>query len=181
LPVVTRLFVQVSRLVTTRRRNLRFSSIDDVLPDVEHLLAGHKTLGQWSLAQIFNHLEMSIRLPMQGVPEKFSWPMRRLFGPVALRLSFWLEWIPSGVRVQEIYLPHSGLDLAKKTECLRATIARFKEHAGAFDEHPLLGRLSAEQWERFHCLHCAHHLSFVVPKLESSDAYCREKANAATV
>jgi hypothetical protein len=36
--------------------------------------------------------------------------------------------------------------------------------SGRFDEHPLLGRLSPSQWERFHCLHCAHHLSFAVPK-----------------
>ena len=145
------------------RRKLSFASLDDVMPDVERLLLGHTTVGRWSLGQILHHLELGIRLPMEVVPVKFSWPVRRLFGPVALRLSFWMRWIPEGVRVPELYLPPPDRDATQEAVSLRAAINRFESHVGQFDEHPLLGRLSRAQWERFHCLHCAHHLSFATP------------------
>lgn len=150
------------------RRQLRFTSLSQVMPDVERLLAGHATVGRWSLAQILNHLELGIRLSMDGVPQKYSWPVRRLFGPVAWRLASWLDWIPEGVRVPKIYLPRPGLDAGSEAAALRATIERLEGYAGGFDEHPLLGRLSGADWNRFHCLHCAHHLSFAVPKVTTT-------------
>jgi hypothetical protein len=146
------------------RRKLKFASLGEVMPDVERLLAGHTTSGRWSLGQILNHLELAVRLPMEAVPVKLSWPVRRLFGPVARRLSFWLGWIPAGVRLPDAYLPPAGLDAFHEAERLREAIERFGAFAQPLDEHPLLGRLSRQQWERFHCIHCAHHLSFATPR-----------------
>lgn len=150
------------------RRTLTFESLDEVGPDVVRLLAGHFTVGRWSLAQICNHLELAIRLPMEGVPVKWSWFYRRTVGPLARRVAFWLRWIPEAVRVPGVYLPPpSALDAAREADALAATIDRFRSFAGPFDEHPLLGRLSGDQWRRFHCLHCAHHLSFAIPADEA--------------
>ncbi len=149
--------------MTAARRALTFASLDEIMPDVERLLAGHVTVGRWSLGQICNHLELAIRLSMDGAPERAPWLVRRAFGPVALRLSFWLGRMPQGVKVPEIYLPRPGLDASREADALRAAIKRFGSFTGRFDEHPMLGRLSPGQWERFHCLHCAHHLSFAVP------------------
>src|SRR5688500_5529633 len=145
------------------RRKLQFATLDEVMPDVERLLGGHVTVGQWTLGQILNHLATSIGMSMDGTPEKFSWPVRRMFGPVARQLSFALGWMPAQVRVQETYLPRAGLTADSEAETLRAAIARFEQFTGEFDEHPLLGRFSPDQWRRFHCLHCAHHLSFALP------------------
>jgi hypothetical protein len=88
--------------MTATRRTLRFTSLDQVVPDVERLLAGHVTVGRWSLGQICNHLELTVRLSMDGWPERAPWLVRRVFGPVALRLSFWYDWIPEGVKVPEV-------------------------------------------------------------------------------
>jgi len=33
------------------RRDLSFTSLDEVMPDVKRLLAGHVTVGQWSLGR----------------------------------------------------------------------------------------------------------------------------------
>ncbi len=145
------------------RRKLVFTSLGEVMPEVERVLAGHTTVGRWSLAQILNHLALTIRLPLDGVPAKFPWPVPRLFGPVARRLSFWLGWIPTGVRVPAVYLPLADLNADREAEALRLAIARFSASAGSLDEHPLLGPMSRAEWERFHCLHCAHHLRFAVP------------------
>ena len=42
-------------------------------------------------------------------------------------------------------------------------IERFRSSPGPFDAHPLVGRMTPRQWEQFHCVHCAHHLSFALP------------------
>jgi hypothetical protein len=44
------------------RRELTFASLDDVMPDVERLLAGHVTVGRWTLGQILNHLATATHL-----------------------------------------------------------------------------------------------------------------------
>lgn len=35
---------------------------------------------------------------------------------------------------------------------------------GPFVNHPVLGALTKDEWTQFHCMHCAHHLSFAVPQ-----------------
>jgi Protein of unknown function (DUF1569) len=47
--------------MTLGRRTLRYYSFDDIMPDVERLLVGHKTVGNWSLAQICRHLATVMR------------------------------------------------------------------------------------------------------------------------
>ena len=37
------------------RRILDFASMDEIMPDVERLLEGHSTAGQWTPAQILHH------------------------------------------------------------------------------------------------------------------------------
>ena len=44
------------------RRVLDFARLDDVMPDVERLLAGHRTVGNWTLGQTLNHLKTAILL-----------------------------------------------------------------------------------------------------------------------
>src|SRR4051812_49990531 len=47
--------------MTSGRRMLRYEGFDEVMPDVERLLEGHRTVGNWSLAQICHHLEAVLR------------------------------------------------------------------------------------------------------------------------
>ena len=47
--------------MTSGRRTLRFNSLDEVMPDVERLLEGHSTVGNWSLAQICRHVSTVMR------------------------------------------------------------------------------------------------------------------------
>ena len=50
------------------RRTLNFGSLEEVIPDVERLLAGHTTVGRWSLGQILHHLATAIRVSRRGRP-----------------------------------------------------------------------------------------------------------------
>jgi hypothetical protein len=47
---------------------------------------------------------------------------------------------------------------------LVATVDRFKRHQGPFHASPLFGVLDRETLEKLQLIHCAHHLSFLVPE-----------------
>ena len=148
-----------------RRRRLAFSRLVEVMPDVERLLAGHATVGQWTLGQICNHLATGIRITTDAFPAKAPWVVRRTAGVVLGRLLLWRGWIPPGLPVPASILnPGPALDAGCEAESLRLEIERFLSFSAPFDEHPLFGPMTPAQWERFHCIHAAHHLSFVLPR-----------------
>jgi hypothetical protein len=143
------------------RRDLTFASLDDVMPEVERLLAGHTTVGRWTLGQICNHLASALRLTLEAPPSPAE-PTREQ--RVARRLYFRSGRFPDGMEAPvRVLQPQPGLDAATETEALREAIARFASTTGPFPAHPVLGPLTREEWIRFHSLHCAHHLGFVRP------------------
>jgi hypothetical protein len=54
----------------SHRRKLDFARLDDIVPDVERLLAGHRTVGNWSLAQMCRHLSDEFRYSIDGFPTR---------------------------------------------------------------------------------------------------------------
>ncbi len=71
--------------------------------------------------------------------------------------------IPRGYTVDPKLTPPPGVELAPAVQALEAAIDRYRSHTGRLHPHPLFGRLSRKGWDRLHCFHCAHHLSFVQP------------------
>ena len=140
------------------RRDLTFASLDDVMPEVERLLAGHTTVGRWTLGQICNHLAAALRLTLEAPPSPAE-PTREQ--RVARRLFFRSGRFPDGMEVPvRVLQPQPGLDAAKEAEALREVIGRFASTSGPLPAHPVLGPLTNVEWTQFHCLHCAHHLGF---------------------
>jgi hypothetical protein len=142
------------------RRMLDFRSLEEVVPEMERLLAGHTTVGQWTLGQILGHLAMSIRLTTRVRPKSPSGAS----SPAIRRNFFRGGRFPEGMEA-----PHPRLVPGPETDCqsaadaLRNAIAQWDSAPGPFPDHPLLGSLSRDEWTRFHCMHCAHHLCFVIP------------------
>lgn len=145
------------------RRTLNFAGLDEVMPEVDRLLQGHRTLGNWSLGQIGNHLMGSFQSSVEGYPGSAPWLVRKLIGPVVKRRLFSTGRIAEGATLPAEYAPKPGLDARAEAEALRAAIRLFAAHSGPMAPHPLFGRMTAEEWQRFHCIHAAHHLGFVVP------------------
>lgn len=148
------------------RRPLDFATLDDVMSDVDRLLAGHQTVGTWSLGQICYHLATAIRLSAEGRPlkSKAYWLIRKTIGPLLKRQFFKGRRMPEGIRVPTPLLtPKPALDDRAEAESLRATIRLFAPESGPPVEHPLMGKFSPEEWRAFHAIHCAHHLSFAIP------------------
>jgi hypothetical protein len=147
----------------SRRRVLSFERVDEIMPDVERLLAGHETVGRWSLGQICNHLAMTFRGSVEGFPTLYPWAVRRLLGPILFRQLDRMGHMREGFKIPGDLTPKPGLDAVAEAEALRTAIRVYQEHTGPFAENPVLGRMDRRQWDRLQCIHSAHHLSFAVP------------------
>jgi hypothetical protein len=145
------------------RRPLAFSSLNEVMPEVDRLLQGHRTGGNWSLGQICNHLSDSLIYSVDGFGVKAPWLIRKTLGPIFKRQLFKTGTMREGIKLPENFLPKPGLDARAEAEALRAALQKYSAHAGPVADHPMFDRLSRDEWTRLHCIHCAHHLSFLHP------------------
>ena len=148
---------------TTGRRPLQFATLAEVMPDVDRLLQGHRTVGRWSLAQICNHLAQTLIYSIEGFPDRAPWLLRRTFGAFAKRHVLATGVIREGGKLPERYLPRPGLDDRAEAEALRGALHLYSAHPGPLADHPLFGPLDRAEWTRIHCVHSAHHLSFAHP------------------
>jgi hypothetical protein len=146
------------------RRQLAFTRLDQVMPDVDRLLAGHQTTGNWSLGQICNHLSGALRGSIEGIDARAPWLLRTFVGPIAKRQLLRTGKMLEGVKLPENALPKPNLDERAEAEALRAAIGYYLAHTGPMAAHPFFGPLTRAEWDRLHEIHCAHHLSFVLPQ-----------------
>lgn len=150
-------------MADNKRRELEFKTLDEVIADVDRLLAnGYEKTGNWSLGQICQHCAIFVRRSMDGF-EGFPTPpfLIRLLGP-------WITWwvlrskkMPTGIQVPEPLLPQDKVDEAEEVRSFREVLARFRDHAGPLCPSPFAGALSREKWTALHLVHAAHHLSFL--------------------
>lgn len=154
------------------RRLLTFASLDEVMPDVDRLLPGHTTVGNWSLGQICSHLAQGIHRTIDGFPAstRLPWVIRATVGQLLLRRILrtgrFVDWMRAPADCQ----PAPGADAQVAAEALRAALRRFAAHSGPLADHPMKGQVSRAVWERFHCIHCAHHLRYALPAVPKAKA-----------
>jgi hypothetical protein len=148
--------------MTQGRRTLRFNSLDEVMADVDLLLRGNSTVGNWTLAQICRHLATVMRrvvdLPASTPSDPSQWVSEK--EKRAVLESGRLE---EGIPTPAILLPDKELNERAEAEGLRAAIAHYKASSGPVIPHRIFGPLSKSEWDRLQCVHCAHHLSFAIP------------------
>ncbi|MBX3394602.1 MAG: DUF1569 domain-containing protein [Phycisphaerae bacterium] len=118
----------------------------------------------WSLAQIADHLAMTIewqldRLPVGKLPDRLP-PMwlRRIFRVIFLGLGR----LPRGVPAVSSIVPQSDVDLEASLDRLRSAIASMFVSDGPYRTHPFFGNMTKSGWVRFHEVHAAHHLKRIV-------------------
>jgi hypothetical protein len=145
------------------RRPLSFDTLDRVMPDVDRLLAGHRTVGQWTLGQICNHLASGLIGSVEGFAGQAPWLLRMTLGRVVRRQVLGSGRMAAGLKLPERFQPRPGLDARAEAEALRAALHLYSASLEAPVPHPFFGSMTRDEWTRFHCIHCAHHLSFVLP------------------
>jgi hypothetical protein len=151
-------------MTTAGRRSLRYSTLDEIMPDVEHLLEGHSTVGNWSLAQICQHLATVIRrvvdMPASTPVDSSLW-----VGDEKKRQVFESGMLPEGIQGPPQVLPTENRGERDEADALRDAIAHYKASpTGPVIPHRFFGPLGKDEWEKLTLIHCAHHLSFANPK-----------------
>ena len=153
------------------RRSLEFRDLDDALRDVENLRArGYDRAGDWNLAQVCGHLADWIRFPLDGYPRPplflrpFLWLARHLIGPRELRKVLTKRAMPTAAPTFNQTIPLPAGDESAAVARLRDSVARFKAHTGPLHPSPLFGPLDRDTATKLQLIHCAHHLSFLVPR-----------------
>jgi hypothetical protein len=61
-------------------------------------------------------------------------------------------------------VPPPGGDPREAIAKLRASVERLKGHAGPIVASPVFGPMTKDEAVRMQLVHCAHHLSFLIPK-----------------
>lgn len=119
-----------------------------------------RALGEWNLAQIFQHCTQSVRFSLTGFPEhKPDW-FQHSVGPLAFSLfsargamSHDLsEAIPGAPVLDRNSPPASAL------QTLMQTLQDFDAHSGTLAPHFAFGALSKQDYARAHVLHIRNHL-----------------------
>lgn len=157
--------------MTQQRRELNFDSLDDVVRDAEHLLAvGYDKVGNWDLAQCCGHLSEWFRYQMDGFPKAplllrpVFWLFRNTIGPALGRKAFKAGTMRPGLPTVPQSVMPGGEDAAKAVATLGNTIDRWKAYTGRLHPSPLFGSMTKDEWMKGQLIHCAHHLSFLIPK-----------------
>lgn len=132
------------------------------MPEVRRLAPAHETIANWSLGQICKHLEDSFVGSLEGFDLRNHRIKRLLMKRKMLDVAL-TKGIPLNYTVDPNITPPSHVDLDEGIEGLARAIERYQGHDGRTHAHPLFGNMPRETWDRVHCVHCAHHLSFVIP------------------
>jgi hypothetical protein len=147
------------------RRELHFQSLADLLADAERLVAsGHtKTLGNWPLDRLLTHLATAINHSIDGISVQAPWFIRLLARFLKRRILN--KKMSAGFKLPrdiEIgFFPAVG-STQEALQMLQQAIARLKNEPMTA-RHPALGKLTHDEWTRFHLRHAEMHLSFAIP------------------
>jgi hypothetical protein len=150
--------------MTPGRRSLSYGSFDEIMPDLERLLLGNTTVGNWSLAQICRHVATVMRrvvdLPASTPHDPSLW-----VGEEQKRQVFESGTLPEGIQGPAVVMPTEAFGEREEAEGVRQAIEHYKASAGPVIPHRFFGPLTRAEWDRLQLIHCAHHLSFAVPKV----------------
>lgn len=147
------------------RRALRFTSLDDVVADAERLVASPDTrmLGNWPLDKLLMHLASAINHSIDGFSAQAPWFIR-LAGPL-IKSTMLNRQMRAGFKLPKKVEPDFFPSAASNQEALdslRKAVARLKNERMTA-RHPVLGKLTHEEWTKLHLRHAELHLSFAVP------------------
>lgn len=149
------------------RRQVSYASLSELLADAERLAAGPaKTVGGWSLGQIFTHLAIGLEGSVNGYTVKpCSWPVRWVARTFILP-RFLKKGMPAGFKLkgdaaQKLVPPPTTTEAGLNR--LRAAIA-LNQATEVRHMHPIFGQLPQAVCDRLHLRHAELHMSFAAPE-----------------
>ncbi len=154
----------MSSATATSQRKLHFSNNDELRLDVERLLSGgFETRGNWTLAQILEHMARAIEAAYDGFDFTVPWFARTLIGPF-MKKKFLTDTMPAGYKFKETtrIMPPVDTNQEAALDNFIAALERL-ENETPTHRHPFVGKLSHGEWRQLALRHAELHLSFVHP------------------
>jgi hypothetical protein len=149
----------------TGRRSIHFSTVDDILSDVEKIAAcpDPRTLGNWSIGQIFQHLAVSFQSSIDGFGFTIPWHFRAM-AKLFMKRRLLNRSMGAGFNLPKdaaakLLPPPTSSEVGLQN--IRKAIHRLKTEQQRVPS-PFLGNLTNEEWTQLHCRHSELHLSFIV-------------------
>ena len=156
------------------RRELHFDCLRDSVEEIHRLSqTGYTKAGEWNLSQACQHLSKTMKMSREGSPFNlpfFLKPVARwmLFGnilagkPTRLPLTTAPQFKPEDVPENET----DGVvdKMSDLSEYERLVGVVMSDEATLIPEHPVFGKVSPDEWRKFHAWHAAHHFSFLLPR-----------------
>lgn len=159
----------VNTKTVTDRRALSFATMADVRAEASRILAAERAgtlrcAGNWTTAQVFNHVAAWMEYPYDGYPGKgppwFVKVMAKLMKKgiltKPLQAGFRLPGVPGGT-----YGIDDGPVDAAYERLVRAT--QRMEKAPPSIPNPVFGPLTHAEWQRLNIGHAELHFSFLHP------------------
>lgn len=146
------------------RRAVRYRDLAEFRDEAEQLAATEvRTLGNWSYAQILEHLAKTANSAFDGFGFQAPWFARKLISPLVK------NWILTKGMSPGFKLPKNGKSLIPEPLEMGAALANLRAALGRFDRetpsqpHPFFGALASQEWIALTLRHAEMHMSFVVP------------------
>lgn len=153
----------VKTKTVANRRDLHYSSLDELVEDAERLAPSHTTVGNWTLPQILSHVSGGLNATVDGFSYSAPWPLRFIL-TLVMKKKF-LKKMPAGLSIpskikkdvapKEVPLEQALADLRTAVDRLKATDQRAP--------HPFFGKVSKDEAETLQLRHAELHMSFVHP------------------
>ncbi|MFO0839653.1 MAG: DUF1569 domain-containing protein [Phycisphaerae bacterium] len=161
----------MSAPTTAQRRALRFNSINELIAEIDRIVAADaagriRRTGNWTAGQAMNHLGSWIEYGYEGFP----FPPPPWFVRIILRFmknKYLRQGMPSGVRIpgaaEGTYAtePMSAVDAAAK---LKKALGRLQRGEAPRFDSPAFGKLTEDERIALQLRHAELHLSFLHPE-----------------
>lgn len=149
------------------RRTVHYDSMDDLLEDAERLAkVKTRTLGNWSVGQIYKHLAASLGASIDGFPFNLPTPVQWLMR-LTVKQRFLTKPLKPGfqmpTKVAKTMMPADGTSTEEGLAALRAAVERIK-NTPTRATNAMFGTLTRAESDQFHLRHAEMHMSFIVPQ-----------------
>lgn len=151
------------------RRSLRFATIDELLADVDRVVAADKAgtlrrTGNWTAGQVFGHLATWINYAYEGFPIRPPWFIRWILR--MKKAAYLRDGMPAGVRIPRVPNGTFGtepLGTEEGAKRLRSALLRLKSGEPAKFESPAFGKMPLDERIALNLRHAELHMSFLHP------------------
>lgn len=151
-----------------------YRTLQDVSAEIDRIQAADhegtlQATGNWSPGQIMDHTARLLEGSLDGFDARAPLPIR-LLGRFVFKPRLGRSHMKPGIQLPKkavSVLPAEVVATPDGIARMRSVLTRIQSGEKMMHDSPVLGKMSHEQWELFHCDHCRLHFGFLKLPLDS--------------